>query len=388
MLDVFGFTNTELGSAQAVYGIVAMIAYFPGGPLADRFSARNLLIASLLATAAGGLYMATIPSHGGAAVLFGFWGMTTILLFWAALIKATRDWGGAHQQGRAYGLLDGGRGLLAAILASSAVALFGYILGGSETATPDAKLHALRVLIFAYSLVTAAAAVLVWLVVPRSEARAEMPAQETNPLRDMLVVSKLPVLWLQAIIVICAYVGYKGVDNLALYAVEGYGLSDVRAAEIAAWSAWVRPLAAVGAGLLGDRIRSSRMIVIAFGVMLMSNLLFAGFRPVPSQTWLLIANILISCAAVFGLRGLYFALFAEGRVPASVTGAAVGLVSVIGYTPDVFVGVVGGWLLDRTPGVVGHQHYFAFLAAFAFVGLITAAAFGWVNRNNSASSPV
>lgn len=59
LLDAFGFSNTQLGDAFAVYGIAAMLAYFPGGTLADRFQARKLMSLSLLATAAGGLYMAT-----------------------------------------------------------------------------------------------------------------------------------------------------------------------------------------------------------------------------------------------------------------------------------------------------------------------------------------
>jgi len=39
MLEAFELTNTQLGDFFAVYGIMAMIAYFPGGALADRFSA-------------------------------------------------------------------------------------------------------------------------------------------------------------------------------------------------------------------------------------------------------------------------------------------------------------------------------------------------------------
>ena len=46
-LQVFDLTNTELGTAQAVYGVVAMLSYFSGGPLADRFPARKLLAWSL-----------------------------------------------------------------------------------------------------------------------------------------------------------------------------------------------------------------------------------------------------------------------------------------------------------------------------------------------------
>ena len=58
------------------------------------------------------------------------------------------------------------------------------------------------------------------------------------------------------------------------------------------------------------------------------------------------------------------------KVPTAVTGTAVGLVSVLGYTPDIFVSYTGGVLLDNSPGLTGHQHYFLFLAAFAAIGLL------------------
>ena len=54
----------------------------------------------------------------------GCFGLTNILLFWAALINVTRAWGGDDQQGLSYGRLEGGRGLLAAILASLGVLAF------------------------------------------------------------------------------------------------------------------------------------------------------------------------------------------------------------------------------------------------------------------------
>ena len=69
VLEAFGLSNTELGIAQAVYGVVAMLAYFPGGLLADRFPARTLIALSLWSTAAGGLYMATMPGFEGAVLV-------------------------------------------------------------------------------------------------------------------------------------------------------------------------------------------------------------------------------------------------------------------------------------------------------------------------------
>jgi len=373
VLQVFDFTNTELGAVQAVYGMVAMLAYFPGGPLADRFPARRLLTGSLLCTSVGGLYFATFPGYRGMWLLFAYWGLTTILLFWAALIRATREWGGPGKQGRAYGLLDGGRGLFAALVAAGAVFVLQSLLPEDPTtATADERAEALRNVILVYTVTTAGAGLLCWFFVPEREA----PASQRPPvLRHVGKVMRLPGVWLQAIIVVSAYVGYKGIDNYSLFAVQAYGMNEVEGAQVTAISAWVRPVAAVAAGLLGDRITASRVSALCFAAMVASYLWFGLTEPVPSTRWVLYANVLVSCAAVFGLRGVYFALFEEGAVPIEATGTAVGLVSVIGYTPDVFVALVGGWLLDRSPGVAGHQHFFLFLGTFAAIGLVASLRF-------------
>ena len=116
------------------------------------------------------------------------------------------------------------------------------------------------------------------------------------------------------------------------------------------------------------------MCVIAFVLLLASHLFFALTTPVPSLVWLLIGNVLVGAATIYGLRGLYFALLEEANVPAAVTGTTIGIVSVVGFTPDIFVAYLGGMLLDRSPGLLGHQHYFMFLASFAAVGVLVSIA--------------
>jgi len=373
VLQVFELSNTELGAVQAAYGVVAMLAYFPGGPLADRFPARRLLTASLMATSVGGLYFATLPPLRGLWVLFGFWGLTTILLFWAALIRATREWGGEGKQGRAYGILDGGRGLFAALLTAAAVLLFQLLLPGDPAAATDMeRAHGLRAVIYAYTVVTAGAGLLCWLFVP--ERQSAGPAEKAL-LAHIGRVVRRPRVWLQAIIVVCAYVGYKGIDDYSLFAVQAYGMDEVQGAQVSALSAWVRPVAAIGAGFLGDRISASRVSELCFALLIGSYTWLALALPRPDMIWVLYANVLLTCVAVFGLRGVYFALFQEASVPLAATGTAVGLVSFIGYTPDIFVNLVAGWLLDRSPGIAGHQHFFSFLAASAAIGLLASAAF-------------
>jgi sugar phosphate permease len=376
VLEVFGLSNTELGTAQAVYGVVAMLAYFPGGPLADRFPARKLLAASLWLTAAGGLFMVTSPGVAGAIALWGFFGITSILLFWAALIRATRDWGGIDEQGRAFGLLDGGRGALAALLASVGAALFGYMFPeGYSGASFEDKQQALNLVILGYTAVTAATGVFVWFVLHDGHPSGQHGLEDWRPeVENTLLhvgrVLKLPAVWYAALIVMCAYVGYKGFDNYALYAVQGWGMSEVDAAKVTAVAAWMRPVAALGAGLLGDRFLVSRMTVLCFAALLISQLVFSFYTPPGGAWWLLVSNMLIGSLTIFGLRALYYALFEEAAIPAAVTGTAVGVVSIIGYTPDIYVSFLGGVLLDRAPGLAGHQHYFMFLAGFAALGLV------------------
>jgi nitrate/nitrite transporter NarK len=353
-----------------------MLAYFPGGPLADRFPARKLLALSLWTTAAGGLYLATLPGYAGAVWVWGFFGLTTILLFWAALIRATREWGGIDRQGRAFGLLEGGRGLMAAAWASVAAVVFGMLFpDGIAAASFEDKKQAMRMVIHGYTALTAAAGFFVWFALADAHPNEQRDLESWRPGAERLTahitrVLGLPQVWLIAVIVVCAYVAYKGFDNYSLYAVQGFGLSEVEAAGLASVGAWMRPIAAVGIGLLGDRFQVARLTVLCFALLLASQLFFALFTPPPGVAWVLLLNVLIGSTAMFGLRALYYALLEEADVPASVTGTAVGLISVIGYTPDVFVSYLGGVLLDRAPGLTGHQHYFMLLAAFAALGML------------------
>jgi len=372
LLASLELSNTALGDIFAVYGVTAMLAYFPGGALADRLPARGLLCISLLATASGGLYLATLPGPAGLAVLYGYWGVTTILLFWAAMIRATREWGGANAQGRAFGILDGGRGLAAAAFATLAVGCFSHFAGADLDASlgADARRVAMRAVIVYYTLATTLAALLVWCWVPR-DARH----RDARPRLDgaqMLEVLRLPAVWLQALVVVAAYCGYKGLDNYALYAHQVLGFSETHAAGIGAASAYIRPLAALGAGLVADRIGIARSVVLLFATLAVVYGLLGVMSIESGMRWLIYGNLFVSCAAVFALRGVYFALLEEAAVPARLTGAAVGLVSLVGYTPDIFFAAIAGRLLDAAPGAAGHQHYFILLALVAIIGAIAA----------------
>ena len=377
-LEVFGLTATELGVAQSAYGFVAMVAYFFGGPLADRYEPRALLAGSLWATAAGGLYLATFPNVVGVMLIWGFFGLTNILLFWAALIKVTRAWGGADQQGMAYGLLDGGRGLLAAILASVGVLIFSaaFPLGYDEASLLQ-KGAVLKQVIYGYTAVTMGVGVMVWFTLRGLGERHTGGASPSLSqfFGHLKSVVQLKVVWLQTAVVVCAYTSYKAFDQYALFAVRGHGIDEIDAAEIVTIGAWTRPFAALVLGILGDRWGISRMAFICFILLIVSHSLFAFTGTALGSLSMILLNTLVTGVAIFGLRGLYFGLLEEGRIPVAQTGTAVGLVSVIGYTPDVYVAAVAGFLIDQSPGLLGFQHLFIMLLVFSVAGAMAAMQF-------------
>ncbi len=369
VLEVFGLSNTQLGDLFAVYGVTATLAYFLGGPLADRFPARKLMATSLLATGAGGLYLSTIPGPSGMAALYGYWGVTTILLFWAALIRATREWGGAFEQGRAFGILDGGRGLVAAGFASLAVIVFGWFFPAeAELVTSTVRLAALKSVIHFYTAATLTAGLLCWIAIPDEESsRRSSRAKTFKGMGDVLRTRRI---WVQAMVVICAYCGYKGLDNYSLYAVQVLGMSELDAARFTAATAYIRPIAAIAAGLIADRFSARRVLLSLFIAMMISYGVLSKIAPSPELMNILYANIFISYFGVFGLRGVYFALLEETRIPNDRTGTAVGLISVVGYTPEIFFGPISGRILDHSPGVTGHMNYFLLLTGISAVGVV------------------
>lgn len=381
VLEVFNITNFELGLAQAVYGVVAMVAYFFGGPLADRFPARKLMSIALVATALGGFYMAIYPALGELKILYGFWGATTILIFWAAMIKATREWGGKKLQGSAFGLLEGGRGLSAAIIGSIAVAVFAALLPVDvASASLTQQKEAFKYVLIAVSIFIILVAVFVWLVLPKEEFNNTDLSTKFSS-KGVLKIIKMPTVWLQAIIIVCGYVAYKATDDFSLMAQDVLNYNKVESASVGAMALYMRPIVAVLAGIIADKLSASKMIIISFLLMLIGGLAIGSGIFNISIPWFLIAIIITTSIGIFALRGLYFAIMEEGKIPLIFTGTAVGLVSVIGYTPDIFMGPLMGYLLDRSPGILGHQHVFLVIATFSLIGMLSAILFRKITKN-------
>lgn len=373
VLDVLELDNVQLGLCFSVYGLVAMVSYVLGGPLADKYQPRKLIAIALWMTALGGFLFAQYPDFWVLQVLYGWWGFTTIFLFWAPMIKATRIWGGADSQGKAFGFLDGGRGLTGALFGLMGVVVFSFfLLESPEIATLQDRKDAFTYVLYFSSVIIILVGVLVWFFMKTSD-NDDKVIRNRISWADIKQVLKLPSVWLLMVIILCGYVGYKITDVISQYAEEVMLYNQVDSAKVGTLLQFLRPATGILFGLIADKLKITWLLVVSFILTLIGGLLFASGLIAPTTTLLFFMSVVVIAAGVYATRALYFGVMHVGKIPLTLTGTAVGLISLIGYTPDVFAGPAYGMLLDAHPGEeLGHQNVFWMLSVFAFIGGVAA----------------
>ena len=368
MLDVFHITDSQLGYLYSSLGTIFLLSYLPSGWLADRIAPRLLICFSLIATGVLGLWYSTAPSFPMLMLIFGGWGLSTGLTFWAAVIKRVTMIAGAQEQGRFFGLLDGGRGLIEAMLATIAISLFAWV-----TQTKGEPVAAgFKLVVYMYAFLCIALGVILALVKDpqgaEDAAANRASRQRSNVLVDLKTLAKIPELWLVAAIVFCGYQVFWATYSFSAYLHEGeIGLSVVMAGTITTLKLWMRPIGGIGGGFLGDRYSKVSVLVIALFLAALSLL---GLMAAPriSSHVLLVFLVLFIGILTYAIRGLYWSLLDRCNIPVTTMGLAIGLISVLGYSPDVFLPLINGYLTQTFPGVFGYQLYFGYVAAMAALG--------------------
>jgi nitrate/nitrite transporter NarK len=218
-------------------------------------------------TALGGLVYAAFPTYSILKLLYGYWGFTTIFIFWAPMIKATRVWGGSTSQGKAFGFLDGGRGLVGAIFGSMGVLVFSLFITSEISAmTTFESRSAFKYVILVSSALIVLVGLLVWLFLKMDQVVEREIISDKITLSQIHEVLRLPSVWLLMIIILSAYVGYKITDVLSLYAQDVMLYDQVQSAQVATFLLFIRPVVGILAGVLADRSQTTFWLFVSFVV--------------------------------------------------------------------------------------------------------------------------
>lgn len=192
-----GSTKAQLGMLLTMYGDMKFICYFLGGMLADKISPKKLVVFSCFGTGVVGLWYATMPGYSSLLLIHTLFGITTGFTIWVSMVKITNNLGKQDEQGKLFGILEGGRGLVGTLVALGSVFVF------SKFAEEVGGLSG--VIIF-YSITMMVAGILVIIFV-RDPKLENVPEEERSAVSwmDFKTVVRIPRVWLCGFIVACNY---------------------------------------------------------------------------------------------------------------------------------------------------------------------------------------
>ncbi|OUQ60015.1 MFS transporter [Tyzzerella sp. An114] len=369
--EAMQLTNAQMGMLSSGYATMATFSYFVGGIVADKFSARKLLTFSFLVTGILGLWFSTFPAYNVARVIFVLMGVSTIITYWSACIKATRMLGDSSEQGRLFGLQEGLRGILNAVLVFGMTAAYAHYSDQILGTAMAIRVCAISVIIIG---------ILNWFFI--EDTKTETQTQSIGQVaKGMFGALKIPRVWLLVAVVFTAYSLYGIIGYINTYAVNVYGLSPTASASLGGVRYLLQGVGGIIGGFLADKI-GSRIKVIVGGALLLAAS-FALFLFLPAEAGLVnavIVNFVFGLLFIYAVRSQYFAVIDDAGIPVELTGRVSGIVSCLGYTPDVFMyTMIGGWL-DTYAGKTGYNMMFIYAIVMALLCVVVSLVLSRVTR--------
>ena len=367
ILESFGITIGQLSQCYSLIGVIFVLTYVPSGWLADRVSPRLLVVFSLTMTGLLGLWFSSMPSFGALQIIFAGWGIATGLTFWSSHIKVVTLLAKHNEQGRFFGILDGGRGLVEAALATIAVAWFAYGIGTRRIATD----LALQQVIYMYVTFLLVLAPIVYFALDdnRPDDSSHKKA-DINFLADIKVILGKEEVWLSAFCILAGYQLFWATYSFSAYMQQNFGMTAVTVGSITVAKLWMRPIGAATAGFAGDYLDREKVLAT---LLVAAAAALAGIAVLPTSASIiaLLGVVLLVGILTYAVRGIFWATLDSCNIPARIKGLAIGAISLIGYSPDIYLPLINAALLEKYPGQTGYSIYFT---GIAFVGLLGAAA--------------
>lgn len=334
--NAMNLTNAQMGLLSSGYATMATLSYFVGGIIADKFSARKLLTFSFLATGALGLWFSTFPGYTVSRIIFVLMGISTIITYWSACIKATRMLGSDDEQGRLFGLQEGLRGVLNALLVFGMTAAFTRYT--NEVAGASAAIRVCSIVVIIIGILN-----FIFIEDTKREENAESISEVTKGMFKALLI---PRVWFLVAIIFTAYSVYGLIGYVNTYAVKFYGLSAATAATLGGVRYLIQGLGGIVGGFLADKVKSRFKVIIGGCIGLAAS--FGLFIVLPANASLvvaIVANFFLGLFFIYAVRSQYFAVHDDAGIPVNMSGRVSGIASCLGYTPDLFMyTLVGGWM--------------------------------------------
>ncbi len=368
MQQDWGLSNTQIGFGFTIYAIIQTIGLFSSLYIADCFSKKILLPAGLIGVGLCGAYLSTLPPFTGYLIAFGAMAFFGEVVYWPVLLKSVRLLGNKEEQGRMFGFLEAGRGVVDVLVASGALYIF--VLFGEGKAGMQAGL-------IYYTLATIIVGIITYFIVDNDDKKETSSASEANRqvLEGIKNVVKCPNLWLASMSIFFVYSAYCGLTYFIPF------LKDIYALPIALIGAYgiinqyaLKMIGGPLGGFLADKVAKSPTIYLKW-TFLLSAIAMAIFIMLPHDSmnvYLGMTATLGFGAIIFSQRAIFFAPMDEIGTPRQYAGSAMAFGCIIGYMPSMFAYALYGSLLDNFEGIQGYNYVFSIMVTFSLLGFICA----------------
>ena len=365
MQNDWGLTNTQIGLSFTVYTIVQTTGLFLSLYIADRYSKKILLPFGLIGVGLCGLYLSTLPSFTGYLICFAAMAFFADVVYWPVLLKAVRLLGTKEEQGRLFGLLEAGRGVVDVIVASGA--LFVFVHFGEGKAGMQAGL-------LYYTVITLMAGVITYFIVDDDHVKSgEGSSTNIETLRGIKHVLTCPNVWLASFGIFFVYAAYCGLTYFIPF------LKDIYMLPVALVGAYgiinqyaLKMVGGPVGGFLADKVAKSPTVYLKW-TFLISAIAMMLFMQLPHQSMNVYIGMIATLgfgAIIFSQRAIFFAPMDEIGTPRQYAGSAMAFGCIIGYMPAMFAYTLYGWILDNFKGITGYNYVFSVMIAFSLSGFV------------------
>ncbi|MCL2015418.1 MAG: MFS transporter [Defluviitaleaceae bacterium] len=365
ILYVFDMNITQLNMIYTLLGLAFTAGYFPSGYLSDRFSPKWLLVVSLFCTGLAGFWFAQIPNFISVVWIFCIWGFFSVFTFWSAHMKLVKMLSKPREEGIFFGILDGGRGIVEAILAAIALFLFSQLMTESPTNSGDPQ-AALQAVIYMYSVVMILVSGLIAAFLDSDYGGSQLEKSEKL---NFAPIFKDKMVYILSIIIFMGYFVFWSQFFIGGHLEVNFGVPPVDVAAIMFVFIAMRPFGGILGGILATKIDKSK--VLGFS-MLMASFCLMLFAVLPTNIsiYFFYITLIVAALFIFCVRGVYWSLIGDLDIDNKSIGSTIGYISLFAYLPDILAPLMLNLMFDTFGSQGGYNVYFTVITIFGLLGAL------------------
>ena len=201
MQEFMGLTHTQIGTAMSVAGLISTFGFLISIYLTDRVSKKVMIPMSLMGIGLLGIGLSTFPPYWLFLLINCGLAVCADMLYWPTMLKTVRLLGSEEEQGRMFGIMEAGRGLVDTVIAFGALGVFALL--GSNAAS-------LKAAILFYSAVPMVIGIIAYFLLEPDEIKAvnaagEKVSRNKAAMDNVILALKNKNIWLVSFNVFSVY---------------------------------------------------------------------------------------------------------------------------------------------------------------------------------------